>query len=551
MTTLPLAATEHRTQLHRLKTFLTMLLPTLIGVTLVESALLFFQPSLALGLAGVATFLFALLAFLARSSVVHGNLQKSVTIMGVGFLTFALVMIIALPQLLTAVALLPVLAIIVVLPYVDSQQLKTWSIAVWIVSIIIVICGEFVALFPPLPALAINIIQFACIVPGVALLLLLVWQFHSRMTETLNETRSINSALQEAQSHMQAYVAELESANEAKIAREHLEEVVRTYSNFTHRVAQGDLTARLQINSHHDELALLGESLNTMVKSLQEITIGVQQASTAIASSAHEITTVTTQQASSIAQKSAAIHQTTTTIEEVKTIAGRVTKDANQVAQNIQASLQVARQGTQAIDETIAGMNEIRRQVEGIAQTIMSLSEQTQAIGTITKTVSELADQSNLLALNAAIEAARAGEQGKSFAVVAQQVRDLSERSKSATVQVRDILDEIQRATNNAVMATEEGSRGVEQGTGQAQDAGEVIKRIANEVESATQTNVQMAAASHEAATGMDQISQAMGSIQQSTNELVAGMRQAEQAARDLQTLAHSLQQASTAYQTQ
>jgi methyl-accepting chemotaxis protein len=181
----------------------------------------------------------------------------------------------------------------------------------------------------------------------------------------------------------------------------------------------------------------------------------------------------------------------------------------------------------------------------------MSLSEQTQAIGTITKTVSELADQSNLLALNAAIEAARAGEQGKSFAVVAQQVRDLSERSKSATVQVRDILDEIQRATNNAVMATEEGSRGVEQGTGQAQDAGEVIKRIANEIESATQTNVQMAAASHEAATGMDQISQAMGAIQQSTNELVAGMRQAEQAARDLQTLAHSLQQASTAYQTQ
>jgi methyl-accepting chemotaxis protein len=208
-----------------------------------------------------------------------------------------------------------------------------------------------------------------------------------------------------------------------------------------------------------------------------------------------------------------------------------------------QSALNVAQQGTQAVEETVSSMEQIRRQVESIAQTILALSEQTQAIGAITTTVSELADQSNLLALNAAIEAARAGEQGKSFAVVAQHVRDLAERSKAATGQVREILEEIQRATNTAVMVTEEGSKGVEAGTSLAAGAGQMIHRIASEVEGGAQSNVQMAAAAHQQTAGVDQIGQAITSIQQAANQTMASTRQAERAARDLHTLAQSLQQ--------
>ncbi|MEI8166770.1 MAG: methyl-accepting chemotaxis protein, partial [Chloroflexales bacterium] len=163
-------------------------------------------------------------------------------------------------------------------------------------------------------------------------------------------------------------------------------------------------------------------------------------------------------------------------------------------------------------------------------------------------TVSELADQSNLLALNAAIEAARAGEQGKSFAVVAQHVRELAERSKGATGQVREILSDIQRATNAAVLVTEEGTKGVESGAKLASQAGQMIHRIAGEVEGGSQANIQMAAAAQQQMAGMEQIGQAMGSIQQATTQALASTRQAERAAQDLHTLAQNLQKVVAAY---
>src|SRR4029453_13675408 len=178
-----------------------------------------------------------------------------------------------------------------------------------------------------------------------------------------------------------------------------------------------------------------------------------------------------------------------------KAIALQTAQQASQVAQDGQGALHAARLGTGAVEETVGGMQQIRTRVESIATTIMGLAEQTHSIGTIITTVSELADQSNLLALNAAIEAARAGEQGRSFAVVAQHVRDLAERSKGATSQVKEILGDIQRATNTAVLVTEEGTKGVEVGSRLAAQAGQVIHRIAGEVDSGAQANVQIAAA--------------------------------------------------------
>jgi len=315
----------------------------------------------------------------------------------------------------------------------------------------------------------------------------------------------------------------------------------------TNQLASGNLTARVDL-VRNDELGLLASSFNHMAESLHSMTSQVQQAVAAIMAAATEILAASTQQTASAAEQAAAITQTTTTIEEVKAIALQTAQQASQVAQDSQTALTVAHQGTQAVEGTIGGMTQIRERVQEIAQTILTLAEQTQAIGTIISTVNDLANQSNLLALNAAIEAARAGEQGKSFAVVAQNVRDLAERSKAATVQVQTILSEIQRASNSAVLVTEEGNKGVEVGSKLTAQTGQVIRRIAQEVESGTQANVQIAAAAQQQTAGMEQVGQAMANIQQATTQALASTRQAERAAQDLNTLAQSLQQAVAAY---
>lgn len=264
------------------------------------------------------------------------------------------------------------------------------------------------------------------------------------------------------------------------------------------------------------------------------ITRQLRESIAQLSSSSAEILATTTQVASGAAETAAAVSETTATVEEVKQTAQHASQKAQYVSDTAQKASNVSQAGRQAVDEAIQGMRRIQEQMESIAGSIVQLSEQSHAIGEIIATVNDLAEQSNLLAVNAAIEATRAGEQGKSFSVVAQEIKSLAEQSRQATSQVRRILGDIQKATNVAVLATEQGNKAVEAGVKQSGETGESIRLLSASINEAAQAATQIAASSQQQMVGMDQIVLAMNNIKQASEQNVLGTKQAELAAQGL-----------------
>jgi methyl-accepting chemotaxis protein len=325
-------------------------------------------------------------------------------------------------------------------------------------------------------------------------------------------------------------------------SKEHFERTIKQYLTFVECVVDGDLAARLSLDEGDDNLAALGYHLNSLVASLCETITQLREATLKVTTAASEIMAATIQQASGASQQAAAIAQTTTTIDEVKTIVEQSFSKAQAVAEQAQRTRDISQNGEQAVTSTVTAMNDIRDRVAGIAGNILALSEQTQQIGEIIATVNDIASQSNLLALNASVEAARAGEHGKGFAVVAAEVRNLAEQSREATAQVKSILNEIQRATNAAVMATEEGSKGVDGGVMQTRQTGETIRLLASSIGDSARAAQQIVASTQQQTTGVEQIALAIQNINQATMQSLNSTRQTEQAAQDLSNLAKQME---------
>ncbi len=269
----------------------------------------------------------------------------------------------------------------------------------------------------------------------------------------------------------------------------------------------------------------------------RSITAPIRNTVQALSTTATEILAGTAQQASSMREQSTAVAETVTTVDEVLQTASQAAERAKVVADSAHRASDVGIAGKQSVMNTLAIMEEVREQSGTIAESILSLSERAQAIGEIIAAVNEIAERSNLLALNAAIEASRAAEHGRGFSVVAGEIKSLAEQSKKATGQVRQILGDIQKSTNTAVLVTEQGTKSVHQAIRAANDAGETISSLVDTIDAAARAATQIAASASQQATGMVQIHQAMSHINEASNQNLAATRQSEQAAQDLHTL--------------
>jgi methyl-accepting chemotaxis protein len=330
-------------------------------------------------------------------------------------------------------------------------------------------------------------------------------------------------------------------------SRRQFEMTLNQFTQTLEQVVAGDLRQRLDVNrlssrtNQERMLRRLGQSVNRMLDRLQDVTREIDSALGQINRDTQEILEAAARQITMANEQDAVVTETTATVNEVRATVTETAERAQSVAETAQISVDVSRVGTEAVQQTVSGMELIRRRVEDIADNIMVLSEHTQQIGEIIATVNNMADQSRMLALNASVEAARAGEEGKGFAVVALEVRNLADQNREATVQVREILGEIQRATNAAVMVTEEGSKGVDHGQNLVNRAGDSIRDLAHAIEEAALAALQIAASTRQQTIGMDQLTQAMRTIKHATTETLSTTTQVKASVQNLQDVSNRI----------
>jgi methyl-accepting chemotaxis protein len=306
-------------------------------------------------------------------------------------------------------------------------------------------------------------------------------------------------------------------------------------------------------------LCLIGIALNSAIvgplkaqaKERKGVMNTLTETISKLAASSTEILAIVTQGASGAQEQAAALSETVSTIDELSQTSSQSAQYANSVAQVAKHCDEIGRAGRNAVDETVATMEMVQSQSQTLASDITGLADQAQAIGDITSLVDDIAEQTNLLALNAAIEAARAGEHGRGFAVVAGEVKALAEQSKLATAQVREILGEIQKATNSAVTTTAEGVGTVKSAIKVAAQAGDTIRTLVESLGEAAQQSSKIADSAAQQAAGVTQIQKAMRNIHEVTQQNLASSRQSEMTAQDLKVLGLRLQELLTGLEQQ
>lgn len=320
---------------------------------------------------------------------------------------------------------------------------------------------------------------------------------------------------------------------------------LQTVTDSAKKIATGDLTAEIKLQSTKD---VLGKAFQKMADNLHKLSSDMFEAINLLDISLSQISAATSQLVSSSSETATAISQTTSTIEEVKQTSLMASAKAKSILDSSQNSTEVSKKGKKAADEMNVMTNQIQRQMDLIAESMVRLNEQTQSIGTIITTVEDIAQQSNLLSVNASIEAAKAGEQGRGFAIVAQEVKTLANQSKQATTDVRAVLSDIQKATNAAVMATEQGSKSVEAGVKQSEETGQSILTLVNTVSESSRDASQIAATTQQQLVGMEQAAIAMENIKTATFQNVDGSKQLELAANSIKEIGKKLKQLVSQY---
>jgi methyl-accepting chemotaxis protein len=307
------------------------------------------------------------------------------------------------------------------------------------------------------------------------------------------------------------------------------------------RISEGSLDSSIEAQSK-DEVGLLLQALAKMQEELRSMIGDVAQSASEVSDSASVLAAGAGDSISRAQSRTEATSSTAAAIEEMTVSIGQVAEHAQEAAAIADKSSALAREGEAIVRAASSEMNSIAQSVKHGSQLVETLNRRSAEISTIVRVIKDIADQTNLLALNAAIEAARAGEQGRGFAVVADEVRKLAERTGSATSEIGSMIEAIQRETSSVVETMQAGGDKVVQGVKLADEAAAALEKINAQTMEAVQSVNAIASATREQQAASSDIARNVERIAQMTEESGAAAHHNADSATTLERLASGLQ---------